>query len=59
MTKQLRGKDYCNCEHAQMLRYALIRAYDDVVWGDWEAVKEIIRTALHEDADAKREYLNV
>lgn len=53
---RLRGKDYCNCEHAHMLRAAIQDAMDAA---NTETVALILSRALDADADAERDLWNV
>lgn len=48
----LRGKDYCNCEHAQLLRDALLDTRAALQRGDTVEAAGFIRRALDTDKAA-------
>ena len=51
----LRGKDYCNCEHAHMLRAAIEHALKQVPLGEATTTKAILTHALRVDAAANQD----
>ena len=48
----LRGKDYCNCEHARMLRAAVEHAVGQIPLGASPVTKSILEHALKMDHEA-------
>jgi len=52
---KLRGKDYCNCEHAQLLRDALLDTRDALQRGNPIEAAGFIRRALDTDSAARIE----
>lgn len=49
----LRGKDYCNCEHASILRNAIRKAHDALKSGERLSAARLLREALEEDSTAR------
>jgi hypothetical protein len=51
----LRGKDYCNCEHAHMLRAAVEHALGQIPLGAAPVTRSILEHVLAADAAACRD----